>query len=486
MGKNFLFRSLPLRALQIMVKRISEALGVASDDLQKEGAFDAFLAVDSNFHIDPALVKTTTTAELSSSYSRLSDYFRNILILASKSQKGDALERGAISRLSFPEIDIAGIGFAKASKKGRAFGKKLPIQIYDTAKTIIRAGITDPVIFELIGLFEEHVGADLISDMVLFVIAEDVIQFNERVIQRLRLNGRRIKVAKHDALLPCTVDSAEPILLLPADILSPLPVATSWDDIDRVTTYNEELRDKLNKQIGITWREATRRIHKRELKRMLLQDPALLRELLSRYKGKPAKPYDFENDPLGEFIWHDAAKNATSQNPLAFQQPRCHEDVVAIIRQICKRFRQLIEHNGLNLLLFDDARKPRPEKFSQLLFFGVADCYCAANNLDLSREANAGRGPVDFKISGGYHSRVNVEIKLSTNKKLVSGYTAQLPAYDAAEQTFYSFFVVVDIGGSRRRLHLLNRVKDEAVASATRAPEIMFVDGTEKQSASKL
>jgi hypothetical protein len=153
-----------------MIKRLSEALGVSAADLKKEGVFDAFLAVDSRFHIDPALVKATKTPELAGSYSKLSDYFKKILFLAIKSQGGDVLERGAVRMLKFPEIEIAGLGFARDSKKGRAFGTKLSEQIFETARAIVRAGIEDPAIFELIGLFEEHVGADLISDMVLYVM----------------------------------------------------------------------------------------------------------------------------------------------------------------------------------------------------------------------------------------------------------------------------------------------------------------------------
>lgn len=469
-----------------MIQRASEALGVAASDLQKEGVFDAFLSVDSHFHIDPALVKVTKMPELASSYSRLSEYFNRILLLASKTQGGDALERGAIAMLRFPEIEIAGLGFARDSKKGRAFGKKLSEQIFQTARAIIRAGIVDSSIFELIGLFEEHVGADLISDMVLFVIVGDILTFNERVSRNLNLKVCEVQISKQMARVPCSADTGEPILLLPFDILSPLPVATCWDEVDLVSAYNQELREKLNKLVGITWRDATRRIHKSELKKMLLNDPNLFRDLLSQYKGKPAQVYDFAGDPLGEFIWHDATKDATAHNPLVLRQPKSHDEVVAVVRQISGRFKQLVEHNGLHLLLYDEKHAPRPERFSQLLFFGTADCYCDSNNLDLNREPNAGRGPVDFKISAGYHSRVTVEIKLSTNKKLISGFTEQLPAYDAAEKSFHSFFIVVNVGGSLKRLNLLRQIRADAMGAGKRVPEILVVDGTIKLSASKL
>lgn len=469
-----------------MIKRLSEALGVSAEDLAKQGVLDTFLDVDSQFHIDPVLVKSSAAPELAGAYSRLTEYFKSILLLASKTQGGDVLERGAVAMLTFKEIDLAGLGFARESKRGRAFSPKLARQVFETARAIIRAGIEDPAIFELIGVFEEKIGADLISDMVLHVIIDDMVEFNRRVAENLKLKTCDVRFAGKRRTVPCTPDKNEPVLLLPSDILCPLPVATCWDDIDTVATYNEELRDRVNKLVGATWRDATRKIHKRDLKAMLLKDPELLKDLLTRYKGKPGIKYDFERDPLGEFIWADAAKDATSKNPLALQKPTSHDQVVEVVRQICRRFKQFIEHNALNLLLYDDQGNPRPERFSQLLFFGVADCYCDANNLDLSREPNAGRGPVDFKVSAGYHSRVTVEIKLTTNKKLLSGFSNQLPAYNAAEKTFHSVLLVVDVGGSPRKLKLLDKVKADAIATGQRVPEIFVVDGHIKPSASRL
>src|ERR1051326_6410053 len=105
-----------------MIKRLSEALGVSPSHLKSQGAFDTFLSVDSQFHIDPALVKATKTPELAGSYSRLSEYFKGVLVLAAKAHTGDAIERAVLRMLKFPEIQIAGLGFARKSKRGRAFG----------------------------------------------------------------------------------------------------------------------------------------------------------------------------------------------------------------------------------------------------------------------------------------------------------------------------------------------------------------------------
>ncbi len=57
-----------------------------------------------------------------------------------------------------------------------------------------------------------------------------------------------------------------------------------------------------------------------------------------------------------------------------------------------EQFKRNLEVNGLKEHLFKKegfVRKPLHEKYAQLLFYSVADTYCAANNLDLNREPNA-------------------------------------------------------------------------------------------------
>ena len=82
-----------------------------------------------------------------------------------------------------------------------------------------------------------------------------------------------------------------------------------------------------------------------------------------------------------------------------------------------------------------------PERASQLLFYGIAEVYCVANNLDLNRETNAGVGSLDFKLSKGFNAKVNVEIKYSTNTNLVKGFEKQLPTYNKAEKTNTSVYI---------------------------------------------
>jgi hypothetical protein len=109
------------------------------------------------------------------------------------------------------------------------------------------------------------------------------------------------------------------------------------------------------------------------------------------------------------------------------------------------------------------------------------------NHNNLSREPNAGRGPVDFKLSQGYDARVNVEVKYSSNTKLVDGYTKQLPAYNRAERTRYSIYLVIrNTFRDAKRCRELHEAEQHAVQSGMRSPTIIEVDGRWKPSASTL
>src|SRR5262249_46456086 len=149
--------------------------------------------------------------------------------------------------------------------------------------------------------------------------------------------------------LPSPHQNGQALLLIPKEILSPLPVATCWGDIDTVCSYNEAVRDYINKKIGRTWGDAARRIHKSQIKTILLQNPSMLKDLIEQYKLKPAAKYDYQNDPLGEIAWFEASQEYAKRYPLSIPSADLvnHSRVVHAVTLICQQFSRLIEHNGL-------------------------------------------------------------------------------------------------------------------------------------------
>ena len=116
--------------------------------------------------------------------------------------------------------------------------------------------------------------------------------------------------------------------------------------------------------------------------------------------------------------------------------------------------------------------------------FGIADAYCKANNLDISPEANSGRGLVDFKISGGYTKRMLVEVKWSKNPKLVHGFQVQLEEYGKAESTELLLFLVIQVSDSRTSIEKVQKLQAVKTRAGERVPGVKIIDGRPKDSAS--
>ena len=148
--------------------------------------------------------------------------------------------------------------------------------------------------------------------------------------------------------------------------------------------------------------------------------------------------------------------------------------------------KNVIENQGVWKLLYDHVDKPLHEGVSQKIFFVAADAHCRANNIDITPEANSGAGPVDFKLSTGYHNRAVVELKLSTNSRILHGYTEQLEAYKRGERTDAGYLVILDVGGSSKQIDRVLKLEAAARAANTPHSPVTVIDATRKKSASKI
>ncbi|OGD83582.1 hypothetical protein A2572_04765 [Candidatus Collierbacteria bacterium RIFOXYD1_FULL_40_9] len=472
-----------------MATLVSEMLGGNESDFDKLGVFDAVIGVDTRLFVDPFLLNKTKVPELKNSRNRIKKYYEDIitLLLASKSI-GDIAWKEAYKRLIFRELKGVSIGYGAHSSDGSAIGPVLAKKLVKTASEIVNMGIKDPNIFELIGLFEEDFGADRLSDMTLRIIKEDVFRYTERVTKELNIvKTHSYKIGEKEFTLPISSKTGKPVILLPKEILRDLPVALTWEGIDHVVAVNNELRQRLNRLIGTGWRS---KIKKQELRDIIFTKKENVTELLDAYKNSSANNYDFEKDPAGQVNWYKIGRKYAEDNPLNLEKKHITniEQLKDTLRKIANQFKRNIEVNGLNEHLYvkqGNTYKRRHERYSQLLFFAIADSYCEANDTDLNREPNAGSGPVDFKVSKGYNLRGLVEIKLSSNPSVTKGYEKQITAYEQSERTTTSFYLVIKVTKSERKTALLIKRYEEKIQKGETAPELIIIDGVKKPTASK-
>lgn len=459
----------------------SDIFQIKSSDLKTHDVFNGFINKDSLYYIVPSELENIEIVEFKNSYSKYKSFFEKIIKLLDNSNGGDRLYRQVEKLFRLHEVGHIGLGYSENSKKGSGIGPKLAAKLTKTAYELVEVGIKDPEIFHLVGLLEEGIGADRISDITVAILLDDFLSYTQNVSLKLKIKTDVFTYNNVDYSIPFYQEN--PIVFCPKSLLTDLPVALDSQDIGTVCSHNEELRNSANQIIadGFTQVTVNSRIYKQNLKALILNNPKLVQEAIDTYKNKSTF-YDFDKDPNGDFIWKEIAENSINKYPLQLDN---NKKPIEIVNDICTKFQDMVENNGLWKFFHNSDGSHKNETFSQLLFFAIAHSYCEANNLDLSPESDAGRGPVDFKISQGFNDKINVEIKLSTNR-LLHGFQTQLPIYDKAEKTNKSIFLIIQLYSSHdKKIEKVFDYKNKNETVDKKLPNIVVIDATKKKSASK-
>lgn len=460
----------------------TDKYNIDKEEFSSTGAFDVILDVDSRVFIDPALLDKCIEPEFVGCKNKVEKYFTNIITLLSCSKsRGDRFWKKADELLTFKEIAGTCFGYSKGTD-GNAIGPVYRQMILQSMHELIEAGEKDPTIFELLGVFEEGIGCDRISDLLTFILLPEILIYTQRILFKFGLDTHTVSYNRIEYKTAINDYNGSSIKLLPKSILSPLPIAESFDDIDLICQENERIRQEINEYINFGRRE---KLSKGEIFALMKSSVSFRKGLLSAYKNIPCLSYDFNQDPIGEYAWYNSAREYVSKYPLVLDTTVlvADEGIFNIVRLICEQFKRLIEDNGLNELLYNDKKQPKHERAAQLLFFGIADAYCNTNNIDLTRECNSGRGSVDFKLSKGAKEKVIVEVKLTSNSQLKHGIEVQLPIYMQQEKTLKAIYLIIDNGHSKALEKFVDFYSKLDINDKDKIPYYV-IDATSKDSAS--
>jgi len=477
-------------ATLILPVLFSTQFGIPSMTLEKAGLIDPILNSDTKLFIDPLLIaKSVNPVMRAKGIKLLEKRFRDVLDLLDSSQAvGDAAWKAAYKQLNLDERAETGLGYGGASTHGSSRPPKLRNAILGTAQEIIRLGEKNPNVIPLMGLFEEGVGPDTLSDMTTNVLVPLLCEITEAFC---KVNGVPMKTfgaTYGNRELPenplSTATPPLPVILVPRDILRDLPLAADWSDVSRVAMEVQEIRDAVNAMFG-DWSKASVTDKKKALRAAALSSLKNLRELL-RAVADASESYDEKADLDGHYTFRRILTDDRDRYKGLIKAPKAktQETLRATVQAVLGEFKDLVEDNNLWELLWHGT-EPRHERACQLLFFAVSNVLCAVNDVDISPETNSGGGPVDFKFSTGYHGRVLVEIKLSKGQ-VAHGYQKQLERYKEAAKTEAGVFVVVDVGGMQGKLRTIQRLQKEAEKRGETVSQIVYVDARRQKSASKM
>ena len=392
----------------------------------------------------------------------------------------------------FPEPDEFCLGYSEGLPHGSGSGRGLRRGMLDGAAISVQLGIREFRHFEEMTLFEAGIGADRISDIVCNVLKNEFIRYTQQILDSHHLEVHEVPMAHNswslsncrwsdgNAQLTVNPYTHRGVLLVPKRFLRNLPTV----DPDDFWSYawsneNENIRGEFNYDIA-------RNIDAQTIARLARQNPDIAAHYLQYRENNPLAEYDLVQDLLDRVSWYESGKEIAEHAPLS-SVIESERDFGEFIADIVERFRHSIESQGDWQLLWHNG-KPRNERIVQQVFRSTVVHYCRANNVDLSPESNAGRGPVDFKFSRGWEARALVEVKLMNNTKFWEGLTIQTPTYLRAEEIRCGYFLAIgfrDVDFEPERLTRVRTRAEEVSRSLSISITPVVVDARPRPSASR-
>jgi hypothetical protein len=407
--------------------------------------FDPLLTEDTKLFVDPFLIYVDESTVWAGGHQRLMDFFGLVMDMLAESGFNERSNtfKLASGLLMFPEPPEFCLGVSEASVLGAGSAKGLQKGMLKGAAEAINLGIASVSHFEELALFGEQIGADRIGDMTCNVLKKDFIAYTQTIAKQrsIPLTSVNVKHMDWDATtrawkdglvdLPLnpfaskTAGHPVGVILVPKRFLRRLPTIDPQDFWDYAWTHeSDQIRTEFNYQVA-------KNVDRAKIARLALRKHDVLKRYLATLDATPKAAYDVEGDP--DLIVRPADFGKDIADAFASTpKPATKQDFEKFVRLLIENFKHCVEQRGAwELLWVNDM--PRGERHVQRLFQTSAVLACQLHDVDISPESNAGRGPVDFKMSKGWKLRALVETKLAKSTSFWKNLKGQLPTYSAAE-----------------------------------------------------
>ncbi|MEE3127543.1 MAG: hypothetical protein VX494_10055 [Actinomycetota bacterium] len=472
--------------------RFSEAFQIQrtpSDDW-----FDPHLTIDTPLFLDPIQL-LDYGVHWKRAHQRLVQHFTRCYSLVARATNRTSNSAMLAKRLlTFPEPYEFGLGYTAHGTAGSGSGSGFAESIMDGIAVSIAAGLDEPEHIEEIGILNEGFGADRISDAACNVLKADFIEYTQSVARRhnVSLDLHKVRHANRDLKndrwvdgeveLPTNPETGRPLILLPRRFLNDLPVLNADDWFE--STLNADIRTDMNVKVG-------QHVAKKTLVKIARQNPDRVREWARQQSSRPDLfGYDFDGDPKGVVQFDGAPVAFAAAHPLALLTPPANQTELSdLVKQVLGQFQHYIEQEGGWSLLWNSDGSEKPESAAQLVFLGMAKHYLRLFDVEVDREVELGRGPVDFKISSGASKRLLIEIKKAHNGKFWNGLDLQLPSYLVSDKATEGWFVAIRYRNNKQSATRMKELPGRVSSAATSSGKTLHyqaVDARRPASASKI
>lgn len=462
--------------------------------------FDTNVEMDSPLYVDPFLIFEDPDERWATAHDEVVSFFDGVLGLLSLAQEDRASMHWekAEKLLRFPEPREFALGLSMGHPDGAGVGPDLAHEMCQELEFFrMRGRGSDERLLARLAVLVPGMGVDRISDMTCNILKGRFVSYTHDVCGELGIPLEQVQVpnAKWSPQslrwssvrvgLPKSPVTKGGVLLTPERFLKDIPRVTpdgfwSWAEANEAST----LRFDLNYDLAKSLSKADKVKRGRELAHKNI-------DMLDRYVDDATSeitPYNIPADPRGIVRWEEAGRDiarAVSAPPAPHGQADFEDWLVAL----AEAFKSAVEDNDLWRALWNDGiTRHRPERIAQVIARSTWIEHCRARDVDLSREADCGRGPVDFKFTRGWQMRGLLEVKHLSSSQFVHGADTQLPVYLRGEKATFGIYLCIGYADRDFTDARLGLVRD-ACAAITKAGRTrivpIFVDARPKASASK-
>jgi hypothetical protein len=443
----------------------SDYFKVSPESLQKYGAFNISIITDLPLFIDPFLLFNSTKPKYKQLHDEIISYLK---FLREKSTSG-TIDPGLLKAwFAFPEVKQTWLGFTQSGNGGSGLGRQFASALNENLHRLFGnfgdERSTKGSHLEKLCLIKDRVGRDNISDFTTNLIKSFLCEYTQVYAKRninpdLRKNVSIAKArfnydtetwesAQYD--LPWT--GRDYVLLTPTDILTKDDTWINKTDLieDFESLPNAIPNDQLRAQINNYFHKVlpkhrdkppTKKEEKGAAVETIFKFPELI-DIYIRYKedhGDEAESISSEKVAYSSQLYVEQFKwlreKLASQTTFYSLKGDTYDEAqkrVAFLKDV-------IENKGGHRIFYVKGKPIEREEDLHVMY----RLTWFESPSDVTREANDGRGPVDFKISRGSRDKTLVEFKLAKNTQLKRNLEKQTIVYEKARDARKSIKVIV-------------------------------------------
>lgn len=443
----------------------SDFFKVEEDIIESYGAINISLINDLPLFIDPFLLFNNEKEQYQEIHKEIITY---LLFLQEQAERYRQPPPGMMaSWYLFPEIKQTWIGFSLCGNSGRGLGMSFASNLHDGLQTVFKdfgkETITTSPHLEKLCLISPSVGRDKISDFTTNFAKKYLLEYTSAFaakylnpsqssifnVPKVEFNYDTMTWISKEYVLPSL--NNDYVLLTPRDLLTRDDTFINRNDminnLQRIAPSVEDatIRFELNNYFINVLSKKKKEVSKTEKDRAataLIKEYPELIDYYIKYKEDNGEDATSISKQVVEEVKQLFNTQLQDLTQILLEKTDFYKTKSDSYEEAYQRvlfLKSVIEDMDGYRIFYLKGKPIKRESDLQIMYRLV----WFASEMDINREVNNGRGPVDFKISKGSIDTTLIEFKLASNSKLKNNLAKQVDIYKKASGTDRAIKVIL-------------------------------------------